>query len=193
MKQLLIALTLVAVGLIAPAPAALAGIVLGTPQHVDDTHFDLGIRLDVVPPDDDLLGVQADIALVTAGFQLLAPTEFGPGQPVPFFYSGANPGKPLASYSTGPATFQAGDLFILHIQRNDPTKTMLQLSATVEFAKSTDELVPFTLPAGHDTVTLAVPEPTTAVVPPAGLGLLGFTRVLRWRDDKRGLKADCYY
>jgi hypothetical protein len=76
-------------------------------------------------------------------------------------------------------------LFILHVQRNDPTKTVLQLSATVEFAKSTDELVPFTLPGGQDTVTLAVPEPATAVVMIAGLGLLGLTRLLRRRDDKR--------
>jgi hypothetical protein len=184
MKQLLIALTLVAVGLIAPARTALAGIVLGTPQQVDGTHFDLGIRLDAVPPDNDLFGVQGHIALLTPGFQLVAPTELGPGQPAPLFYSGENPGEPLASYSAGPATFQTGDLFILHIQRNDPTKSVLELSATVDFAKSTDELVTFALPAGHDTVTLAVPEPATAIVMIAGLGLLGLTRMLRRRDLK---------
>jgi len=184
MKQLLIALTLISAGLIAPARAALAEIVLGAPQQIDDTHFDLGIRLDTVPPDNDLFGVQAHIALVTPGFQLLPPTDFGPAQPVPFFYLGANPGEPIAAYSGGPATFQVGDLFILHIQRNDPTKTVLELSATVEFTKSNDELVPFTLPADHDTITLTIPEPATAVVMIAGLGLLGLTRMLRRSDNK---------
>lgn len=184
MKALLLTLALVVAALGAPVRAAFAEILLGEPQFVDDAHFNLSIQLTAVPPDTDLFGVQGHIALLTPGFQLLAPAEFGPTQPAPapfFVFLGANPAEPAAAYFADPATFVVGDLFILHIQRDDPTQTLLKVSATVEFAKSNDELVSFSLPADKDTVTLAIPEPQIAVTLIAGLGLFALVCARRRR------------
>jgi hypothetical protein len=186
MKRLLIASIFIAAGFAAPVPMAFADILLGAPQWLDDTHFDLSIKLVDVPPDNDILGVQGHIAILNSGFQLLAPTEFGPTQPAPvplFIFLGSNPGEPLAAYFGGPATFKVGDLFILHVERTDPTQQLLQLSATVEFSKSNDEIISFALPAdkGNVDLTTTIPEPGTTAVMIAGLGLLALVCARRRR------------
>ena len=187
MKRLLTIVLFIGVALTAPARTALAAIVLGSPQwDPDNVRFDIAVVLADVPTDLDLVGVQGHISIdpSTPGFDFQSgvSTALGAIQPVPFFFLGVNPGEPLASYFF-PVTFQTGDLFVLHMQRTDPTKTKLQLNTRVEFVNINDQTIPIEGPlvVQNNVVDFAgaVPEPATWAMLIGGLGLLFVARLRR--------------
>jgi hypothetical protein len=176
MRRLFTLVLLICAALPIPAKTAFAAIVLGNPQwDPDNVRFDIAVQLMDVPAEPGLIGVQGHISIdpSTPGFDFQSgvSTALGASQPAASFFTGVNPGEPLASYFS-PVTFHTGDLFVLHLQRTDPTKTQLKLNTFVEFLDINDQSIPLTVQNNVVDFGHPVPEPTTWALVVTGLALL---------------------